>query len=164
MLDGTSLEEELSFRVPPVQNAQSPARALPPIVLLVDEDADALGEYSTVFEVSGMWVATAMQPSEWMDVVDELRLDATQALRDRVKGGRQRTAELRACSQRLRETTAVMSATLARQRSCPDCGSRLEWIERGRIGGTTYDYYRWCLKGCGLYCFDRDAQRWVKLA
>ena len=204
---------------------------------MVDDDAEALDEYSSAFEASGMWVATATQPSEAMDAVDELRpnlivtdfgvdvtaaadfvhtvkttpatqdiplivltapapapgvtaearkeadlyltkpvppatllttakqmLDMTQALRERVVGVRQRATELLAQSRKLRETTAALSATMARRRSCPGCGSHLEWIERGRIGGTTYDYYRWCLKGCGLYCYDRDGQRWVKLA
>jgi len=23
---------------------------------------------------------------------------------------------------------------------------------------------RWCTSGCGLYCYDRDASHWVKLA
>ena len=219
------------------QNATSVTPALPPIVLMVDDDAEALQEYSSVFESSGMWVATATQPSEAMDAVDELRpnlivtdfglnvtsaaefvhtlkstptthdiavivltapapapgvtgearreadlcltkpvapatllvraqqlLDKTQSLRERIGTVRQRTAELLARSRKLRETTAALSATMARQRACPGCGGGLEWIERGRIGGTTYDYYRWCLKGCGLYCFDRDGQRWVRLA
>jgi DNA-binding NtrC family response regulator len=47
---------------------------------------------------------------------------------------------------------------------CPECASLLEWVERGTIGGITYDYFRWCLKGCGLYCYNRDAGKWVKLA
>jgi hypothetical protein len=28
----------------------------------------------------------------------------------------------------------------------------------------TYDYFRWCPKGCGPFCFNRDAQHWLKLA
>ena len=51
-----------------------------------------------------------------------------------------------------------------RARACPTCGSDLEWLERGTIGGVEYDYYRWCLKGCGLYCYDRRAGGWIKLA
>jgi len=94
----------------------------------------------------------------------QLLLDRADALRERVAGTAQRTAELLARSRKLRETTAALSVTVAGKRACPGCGGQLEWIERGRIGGTTYDYYRWCLKGCGLYCFDRDGRRWVKLA
>ena len=59
---------------------------------------------------------------------------------------------------------AEVKDQIPRQRTCPDCDSRLEWVEQGLIGGATYDYYRWCLKGCGLYCFDRDRAAWVKLA
>ena len=51
-----------------------------------------------------------------------------------------------------------------RTRACPKCGSALEWLERGTISGVEYDYYRWCLKGCGLYCYDRRAGDWIKLA
>jgi CheY-like chemotaxis protein/endogenous inhibitor of DNA gyrase (YacG/DUF329 family) len=50
-----------------------------------------------------------------------------------------------------------------RDRPCPQCGRPLEWIERGRIGGAEYDYYRWCSQGCGLQCYDRTAGKWVKL-
>jgi CheY-like chemotaxis protein len=51
-----------------------------------------------------------------------------------------------------------------RTRGCPKCGSVLEWLERGTISGVEYDYYRWCLNGCGLYCYDRRAADWIKLA
>lgn len=49
-------------------------------------------------------------------------------------------------------------------RSCPKCGKRLEWIEHGRLNGVEYDYYRWCTTGCGLYCYERRAETWIKLA
>jgi CheY-like chemotaxis protein len=52
----------------------------------------------------------------------------------------------------------------AASRSCPGCAAALSWIERGRIAGVDYDYYRWCRNGCGLYCYDGSADRWVKLA
>lgn len=52
----------------------------------------------------------------------------------------------------------------AKERRCPRCSGRLDWVEQGTIGGTRYDYYRWCLKGCGLYCYDATAGQWVKLA
>jgi len=52
----------------------------------------------------------------------------------------------------------------ASSRRCPECRRTLDWIERGRLGGTEYDYYRWCRGGCGLYCFDRSAGAWVRLA
>ena len=48
-------------------------------------------------------------------------------------------------------------------RRCPSCTQPLGWVETGRIDGVEYDYYHWCDSGCGLYCYDRDADRWVKL-
>ena len=47
---------------------------------------------------------------------------------------------------------------------CPGCSRPLTWIERGRIGGISYEYFHWCPGGCGLYCFDCEARRYVKLA
>jgi CheY-like chemotaxis protein len=64
---------------------------------------------------------------------------------------------------RLRGREIVETANNA-TRACPKCGSALEWLERGAIGGVEYDYYRWCLTGCGLYCFDRRSRCWIKLA
>lgn len=49
-------------------------------------------------------------------------------------------------------------------RACPRCGQSLEWIERGRLLGVEYDYYGWCVNGCGLYCYERQAENWIKLA
>ena len=51
-----------------------------------------------------------------------------------------------------------------RPRDCPRCGSSLDWLARVRIGDVEYDYYRWCRKGCGLYCYDRGARDWIKVA
>jgi DNA-binding response OmpR family regulator len=49
-------------------------------------------------------------------------------------------------------------------RACPRCGQSLEFIERGRLLGVDYEYYRWCVRGCGLYCYERRAESWIKLA
>jgi len=66
-----------------------------------------------------------------------------------------------AARQRIKESVESLGR---RGRPCPKCGSPLEWLERGSISGVEYDYYRWCLKGCGLYCYDRRAGDWIKLA
>ena len=60
--------------------------------------------------------------------------------------------------------TAQRRRAASRARNCPQCGATLPWIERGRIGGVEYDYYQWCRNGCGLYCFDRVASTWLRLA
>jgi CheY-like chemotaxis protein len=46
---------------------------------------------------------------------------------------------------------------------CPACGVSLEWIERSTLDGQEYDYFEWCKSGCGLYCFNRDTHRWIKV-
>ena len=70
----------------------------------------------------------------------------------------QRSSQLRATSERL------AGERESRERRCPRCGGRLDWVEQGTIGGIRYDYYRGCVKGCGLYCFDLTAGQWVRLA
>jgi DNA-binding response OmpR family regulator len=52
----------------------------------------------------------------------------------------------------------------AKTRPCPVCERKLDWVETGTIRGVDYDYYHWCEYGCGLYCFERGGQRWIKLA
>jgi CheY-like chemotaxis protein len=49
-------------------------------------------------------------------------------------------------------------------RSCPSCGEVLEWIETGKLNGTVYDYYRWCGRKCGLYCFNRTTHSFELLS
>lgn len=63
----------------------------------------------------------------------------------------------------LRKSQDLADKLAATTRACPDCSAQLEWIERGTIGGVEYDFYRWCRNGCGLYCFDRTGNRWMRL-
>ena len=51
------------------------AAHVPPIVLLVDDDRDTREMYSMFFESSGMCVATAANPGEAMDAVEQLQPD-----------------------------------------------------------------------------------------
>jgi DNA-binding response OmpR family regulator len=64
----------------------------------------------------------------------------------------------------LKSDDVVKRNALHAVRACPGCGESLEWVERGRLLGVEYDYYRWCVNGCGLYCYERRAERWIKLA
>jgi len=58
----------------------------------------------------------------------------------------------------------ALAAALAQpNRPCPRCGTPLAWRERGHLNGVEYDYYGWCARGCGLYCFNRGAASWLKL-
>lgn len=102
---------------------------------------------------------------------DELLLQVRNQLKQsvRLRSGsddvRARTASLTAAAgQAMRRAGDLAERVESRRRPCPGCGSRLDWIERGRLGGADYDYYRWCLAGCGLYCYDRNTLRWIKLA
>jgi CheY-like chemotaxis protein len=69
----------------------------------------------------------------------------------------QKSEDLR---QRSRGIGARAETVLSR---CPQCREPLEWVERATLAGHEYDYYRRCLRGCGLHCFDRTAHVWVKL-
>jgi hypothetical protein len=83
---------------------------------------------------------------------------------------RRRSANARTRAENLiQHSTRLLQAQLAARdtgatRGCPACGGALSWIEKGRIGGVEYDYYRWCQHGCGLYCYDCAGAKWVKLA
>jgi len=105
-------------------------------------------------------------------VAPSLLVHRTHELLLRARETRARAAETVEQGSRLVERSSALLAECVRrpgfqrpdQRTCPDCGDRLEWVEQGTVGDITYDYYRWCLKGCGLYCFDRERSKWVKLA
>jgi DNA-binding response OmpR family regulator len=203
------------------------SETLPPIVLLVDREADILSGYTAHFEASGLWVATSTDPVEALDAVQELKpdllitdafesrdfdlvatvkssdmplpiillsrgplrdlplptrdgadlclekpvlpeallqnsralLDRSRSLRGRAGESHERAAQLVA-----RSADVVRRELSPKERRCPRCGSHLAWIERGRLYGMEYDYYRWCDAGCGLYCYEIVGAKWVKLA
>lgn len=43
-----------------------------------------------------------------------------------------------------------------KHRRCPSCDEPMQWVESNKLRGVTYDYYRWCTNGCGLYTFNRS--------
>lgn len=90
-------------------------------------------------------------------LLDHVRrlLESSHALQQR--GDRQR-----ARAARPKAPQPLPSGDLAR--SCPNCCGTLDWIEQKTVGGRSYDYYHWCARGCGLYCFDRGGKTWLKLA
>jgi CheY-like chemotaxis protein len=92
-------------------------------------------------------------------------LQKSRALRDRNEASRKRTAELVQKSNHLIAKSSEINRRLeASSRRCPACAQALHWVEAGRIDGIEYDYYHWCDRGCGLFCFDRSGDRWIKLA
>jgi hypothetical protein len=96
----------------------------------------------SIFEDAELWVAGARLAEEALAAAEDLTPDIVVANAD----------------------AGESEDPSATQRTCPGCGTPLEWIEEGTIGLRTYEYYRWCLKGCGLYCFDRHGAAWIKLA
>jgi CheY-like chemotaxis protein len=87
----------------------------------------------------------------------ELRRRNQTAL-DRAAGLLQKSDALLAKSREIEQRRNVS------ERRCPSCARALQWLETGRIDGVEYDYYHWCDRGCGLYCYDLAGRRWVKLA
>jgi CheY-like chemotaxis protein len=210
---------------------------IPPIVLLVDPDRDALERYSHHFENSGLWVAGTTSYDELLPSAEELRPDIIIADTETdtyTDAGQQRRAALasvkhdpalsgiplivlvpppaenppdaevtlrkpvppelllrrtreilararklrghsnavisqgrtlmRRSNQLMEKAAAVDPSVDDRSRLCPNCSAVLEWVERGTVGPACYDYYRWCSSGCGLFCYNRDARQWIKLA
>jgi hypothetical protein len=105
-------------------------------------------------------------------VPPEFLLRRTQDILARARAARGRsnaiarnTRTVMARSNQMLDKTAVIKAAIDEaRRVCPQCSGRLDWVERGVIGGISYDYYRWCRRGCGLYCFNRQSQTWIRLA
>jgi CheY-like chemotaxis protein len=188
--------------------------ALPPIVLMVEDDPDMLDMYSTYFESDGVWMATAVSPDEGLGAVEELRpdvvitdigfggqpdgVDFVHMLKERpetrniplivltglpaadlpetMRHGADLFLRKPVPAQallvnvrRLMESSGTLRARAANARveavksRCPACRGPLEWVERASLEGREYDYYRPCPRGCGLYCFEPGARKWVKL-
>jgi DNA-binding response OmpR family regulator len=92
-------------------------------------------------------------------------IERSHALRDRSDAVRTKSVELRDRSTvLLARAKPQTSGSAPEPRVCPQCSAPLFWVERQRLEGIEYDYYRECPRGCGLYCFDRAAGRWVTLA
>jgi hypothetical protein len=86
-------------------------------------------------------------------------IERSQALRRHGEPPRSRThTQLLKCADEGKPSRAEAS------RACPQCRESLEWIERGRLLGLEYDYYRWCGNGCGLYCYECQSGNWIRLA
>lgn len=46
---------------------------------------------------------------------------------------------------------------------CPACGAELTWSERHELRGIRFDYYRPCVRGCGLFCYNHSERRFFSL-
>ena len=217
--------------------ALSTDQALPPIVLLLDDERDILEMYATHFQAEGVWVATAASAREGLAAVEELRpdlvitdigfgaeasgatfvealrgrpetrdiplivltgllaaelpghvrqdadlflrkpvapdalllnvtrlLESSKTLRERSNRARARMLDLRAKSaDLLGRAKSLVTPAAPRQARCPECLEPLRWIDAGVMDGRPFEYYDWCERGCGLYCFDASAGTLVRL-
>jgi CheY-like chemotaxis protein len=105
-------------------------------------------------------------------VLPDVLLGFARELIERGHALRDRSDEVRTKSALLRDRSNALLArgkpqtsdSVPEPRVCPECSTPLIWVERQCLEGIEYDYYRACPTGCGLYCFDRAAGRWVTLA
>jgi CheY-like chemotaxis protein len=114
-------------------------------------------------EIADICLEKPVLPDQLLDSINQL-LARSRVLRQRGTDAMATAQRLSAKSSELLSRGQSIRERIDSARDCPQCGRPLEWIERGRIGGTEFDYYRWCGKGCGLFCYDGDARKWVKLA
>jgi len=91
-------------------------------------------------------------------------LDPREDVQAQLNQARARAAGLAEQAERLTRAASDRIVTPPKSQRCPKCQHALEWIERSTISGQEYDYFDWCPRGCGLYCFARAVQTWVKLA
>ena len=97
-------------------------------------------------------------------VLPDALLQNGRALIRQARARREESPAFERASPVARAVDAVDAAARQAHRRCPGCAGPLEFVERGRLYGIEYDYYRWCPEGCGLYCYDCGAKAWVKLA
>jgi len=92
-------------------------------------------------------------------------LESSQILRARSARARTAVAHLLAKSEELlaRAQPALAKAPLQYAR-CPRCLEPLRWVDAGMVNRRLFEYYDWCERGCGLYCFDAATGTPIRLA
>ena len=146
--------------VVPGLTASATALGIPLIVLGSIDQAQQPADHAG----ADLFLVKPVSPEVLLTQVRDL-LRRSAALRNRADRARERAHSLLQTSDSLQLRARIAeSRAEAALRRCPNCAVALAWIERGRIGGVEYDYYRWCENGCGLFCYDREATKWVRLA
>jgi hypothetical protein len=139
--------------------AQPATRAIPVLALLARSPQPPTGG-----RTAEAWLVKPVGPDGLLREIRQL-LEKSHQLRHESNAVTSRAAALRERSRQLLERPRERPPALRTvDRACPECGRVLVWIERGRLGGVDYDYYRWCAHACGLFAFDRAGAKWVKLA
>jgi DNA-binding response OmpR family regulator len=118
---------------------------------------------SSVKEDADLFLRKPVAPQALLLNIRRL-LESSHALRARSERARARVVPLLEKSADLRARAKTTLAQLpGRDARCPQCCEPLSWVERGRIDAREFDYYQWCARGCGLYCFDLAARKWIRL-
>jgi DNA-binding response OmpR family regulator len=97
---------------------------LPPIVLLVEEDATAVESYEKYFSSQGVWIANALTPEEGLTAIDDLRPDLVVC--ELEFHGQPDGARLVADLKGRRETSNIPVILLAR-RDAPEVPADTRW-------------------------------------
>ena len=130
-----------------------------PVIAVTGRDPASLGEASSLFS------EVLLKPVLPNVLIGRVRLTLAQArelkarsarARERVEGLRERSDRALANSRRI----FSLRAEQIYSRACPRCGEMLAWAERRQLFGVTFDYYRPCATGCGLFCYNH-AERTV---
>jgi DNA-binding response OmpR family regulator len=136
-----------------------------PLILLSGSSVEQLPPDAR--RVADLCLLKPVLPERLLETVRGL-LVRSAALRQRGDHAREKAHRLSEHSAQLlsrgRDLQAKVDQANVELRVCPECHQPLEWVERGRIGQVEYDYYRWCERGCGLYCYRRGSRKWVRLA
>jgi CheY-like chemotaxis protein len=118
---------------------------------------------STVREDADLFLRKPVAPEALLLNVRRL-LESSHALRARSERLRARVAPLMDKSaDLLARSKTLVNSVPGQHARCPHCCEPLSWLERGRIDTREFDYYHWCSRGCGLYCFDIAARTWIRL-
>lgn len=118
---------------------------------------------SSVREDADLFLRKPVAPQALLVNVRRL-LESSHALRARSERARASVAPLTQKSAELLARAKTPVTPVPRQDArCPQCCEPLSWVERGRVDAREFDYYHWCARGCGLYCYDIAARTWIRL-
>jgi DNA-binding response OmpR family regulator len=134
-----------------------------PVIAVTGRDPERLGESARLFS------EILLKPVLPDFLIGRVRLSLAQAreLKVRSARARDRVQVLRERSDRALANSRRIFSLRAEQvysRACPTCGDMLAWAERRQLFGVTFDYYRPCPSGCGLFCYNHAERSLVPLA
>jgi DNA-binding response OmpR family regulator len=133
-----------------------------PVLAVTGRDPRALGDDRGLFD------EVLLKPVLPDALIGRIRETLAQSheLKQRSEQARARVGELVQASERILEKshqTFARRATPVFAQPCPKCGDMLEWTERRKLHGVTFDYFRPCSRGCGLFCYNTSDRTMVTL-